>query len=113
MRALYVVLNSSNHNLDLDVNECETLNGGCNHQCNNTIGSFNCKCRQGFFLDKNGKTCIGKFSIEVEIAEKLSAQRKQGFLEKRRFLYNRKKTLPTDRIIFKSAKVFIYFDVTL
>ena len=58
--------NSSNHNLDLDVNECETLNGGCDHQCNNTPGSFNCKCRKGFSLDGNGKTCIGKFEINVE-----------------------------------------------
>lgn len=66
MRALYIVLSSSDLNLNLDVNECETFNGGCDHQCNNTIGSFNCKCRKGFFLDANGKTCIGKFGIKVE-----------------------------------------------
>ena len=64
--ALYIVPNSSNHNLDLDVNECEKFNGGCDHQCNNTIGSFNCNCTKGFFLDANGRTCIGKFSVKVE-----------------------------------------------
>ena len=60
------MINSSNQNLDLDVNECETLNGGCDHQCNNTVGSFNCNCRKGFFLYGNGKTCIGKFEIYKE-----------------------------------------------
>ena len=64
--ALFIAPNSSNHNLDLDVNECETLNGGCDHLCNNTIGSFNFKCREGFFFDGNGKICIGKSEINVE-----------------------------------------------
>ena len=86
MRALYIALNFSNLNLDLDVNECETFNGGCDHQCNNTVGSFNCNCRKGFFLDTNGKTCKGKFSIKVEqvkialqITEKLSVQMEVKF----------------------------------
>ena len=39
-------------NLDVDVNECETLNGGCDHQCNNTVGSFHCKYRKGFFIHR-------------------------------------------------------------
>ena len=58
--------NCSICNLDLDVNECETLNGCCDHQCNNTVGSFNCKCRKGFFLHRNGRICIGKFRIKSE-----------------------------------------------
>ena len=81
VRALFIVPNSFNHNLDLDINECETLNGGCDHQCNNTVGSFNCNCRKGFFLAANRRKCIGTFSIEVEqvksylgITEQLSAQ---------------------------------------
>ena len=69
MKAVTVVFfppTSSNHNLDLDVNECARLNGGCDHQCNNTFGSFNCKCRKGYSLEGNGKRCIGKFEINVE-----------------------------------------------
>ena len=64
--ALFVTPISSIRDLDLDVNECETLNGGCDHQCNNTVGSFHCKCRKGFFLHRNGTTCIGKFRIKAE-----------------------------------------------
>ena len=64
--AIFIAPSSSNFNLGLDVNECEKLNGGCDHQCNNTIGSFNCKCRKGFFLDEDGKTCLGKFGIKAE-----------------------------------------------
>ena len=86
VRALFVATNSFNHNLDLDINECETSNGGCDHQCNNTVGSFNCNCRKGFFLAANRKTCIGKFCIKVEqvksclgITEQLSAQTEERF----------------------------------
>ena len=46
----------------LDLNECETLNGGCQQQCINTNGSFNCHCRNGFFLNGNGRTCAGKLA---------------------------------------------------
>ena len=37
----------------LDVNECQMLNGGCEHHCINTNGSYVCKCNKGFFLDGN------------------------------------------------------------
>ena len=68
---LFITTASSNHNLDLDVNECETLNGGCDHQCNNTAGSFICTCRKGFFLDGNGTACIGKFGVKIEVNRSL------------------------------------------
>ena len=51
----------------LDVNECETLNGGCEHLCKNNNGSYVCECNGGFFLDGNGKTCSGKFSMQTSI----------------------------------------------
>ena len=38
-------------------------NGGCQHQCRNTNGSYLCQCNRGFLLDSNGNTCTGKFSI--------------------------------------------------
>ena len=49
--------------MNLDVNECEISNGGCQHQCRNTNGSYLCQSNGGFFLDINGKTCTGKFDI--------------------------------------------------
>lgn len=49
--------------MDLDLNECETLNGGCEHQCKNTNGSYICECNKGFSLNGNGKTCSGKYIL--------------------------------------------------
>uniref|UniRef100_A0A667ZDP2 Growth arrest-specific 6 n=1 Tax=Myripristis murdjan TaxID=586833 RepID=A0A667ZDP2_9TELE len=33
-----------------DVNECSKRNGGCDHECNNTMGSYRCSCHQGYTL---------------------------------------------------------------
>uniref|UniRef100_A0A8C7JKS2 Growth arrest-specific 6 n=1 Tax=Oncorhynchus kisutch TaxID=8019 RepID=A0A8C7JKS2_ONCKI len=33
-----------------DVNECIKKNGGCNHECNNTMGSYHCSCHRGYML---------------------------------------------------------------
>ena len=41
------------------MNECLTHNGGCEHFCSNTEGSFNCSCRDGFILQNNAKGCDG------------------------------------------------------
>ena len=30
----------------------------CSQMCNNTIGSYNCSCDNGFQLDSDGLTCI-------------------------------------------------------
>ena len=47
--------------MPLDVNECEISNGGCEHHCKNINGSYVCGCKEGFFLDGNGKSCSGNF----------------------------------------------------
>uniref|UniRef100_A0A1X7V5F3 EGF-like domain-containing protein n=1 Tax=Amphimedon queenslandica TaxID=400682 RepID=A0A1X7V5F3_AMPQE len=33
-----------------DINECSSFNGGCEHQCQNTVGSYTCSCPTGFSL---------------------------------------------------------------
>ncbi|KAG7482366.1 growth arrest-specific protein 6 [Solea senegalensis] len=33
-----------------DVDECSKRNGGCDHVCNNTMGSYRCSCHQGYML---------------------------------------------------------------
>uniref|UniRef100_A0A158P8J0 Multiple epidermal growth factor-like domains protein 6 n=1 Tax=Angiostrongylus cantonensis TaxID=6313 RepID=A0A158P8J0_ANGCA len=43
-----------------DVNECIVDNGGCHHDCVNTIGTFYCRCWSGFELEENGKHCKGR-----------------------------------------------------
>ena len=43
-----------------DINECENNNGGCDHNCSNLIGSFECSCREGYELDEDKLTCNGE-----------------------------------------------------
>ena len=46
----------------IDINECSTDNGGCSHNCTNTLGSYQCQCREGFQSRANdGKDCNGGF----------------------------------------------------
>lgn len=40
-----------------DMNECALGNGGCDHQCVNTGGSFSCECRPGYELQADGHSC--------------------------------------------------------
>lgn len=42
----------------LDVDECQDNNGGCQQICVNTMGSYECQCKEGFFLSDNQHTCI-------------------------------------------------------
>lgn len=43
-----------------DIDECELHNGGCEHFCRNTIGSFECNCRKGFKLLTDERSCQGR-----------------------------------------------------
>uniref|UniRef100_A0A8C6T2T2 Metalloendopeptidase n=1 Tax=Neogobius melanostomus TaxID=47308 RepID=A0A8C6T2T2_9GOBI len=40
-----------------DVDECSKENGGCQHECVNTFGSYSCQCRSGFVLHDNKHDC--------------------------------------------------------
>uniref|UniRef100_UPI00358F3720 tolloid-like protein 2 isoform X2 n=1 Tax=Myxine glutinosa TaxID=7769 RepID=UPI00358F3720 len=40
-----------------DKDECSKDNGGCQHDCINTVGSYTCQCRNGFILHDNGHDC--------------------------------------------------------
>ena len=46
-----------------DINECMERRDICNHVCTNTIGSYNCSCRDGYYLHQDEKTCLGKTII--------------------------------------------------
>ncbi|XP_062302780.1 growth arrest-specific protein 6 isoform X1 [Osmerus eperlanus] len=35
---------------EIDVDECGKRNGGCDHGCNNTLGSYRCSCHHGYTL---------------------------------------------------------------
>ena len=52
-----------NHNIFLffsDINECTGERDGCEHFCRNTIGSYYCMCRDGYYLHQDEKTCLGR-----------------------------------------------------
>ncbi|XP_022536438.2 bone morphogenetic protein 1b isoform X2 [Astyanax mexicanus] len=40
-----------------DRDECSKENGGCQHECVNTFGSYTCQCRIGFSLHDNKHDC--------------------------------------------------------
>ncbi|NXS91967.1 FBN2 protein, partial [Jacana jacana] len=41
-----------------DINECKVFPGMCtNGKCRNTIGSFKCRCNNGFTLDMEERNC--------------------------------------------------------
>jgi len=44
---------------DIDTDECESNNGGCNQICNNTAGSYQCLCSQGYLLSADNHKCKG------------------------------------------------------
>ncbi|KAK4882987.1 hypothetical protein RN001_006306 [Aquatica leii] len=39
------------------MDECAVNNGGCQHECINTLGSYTCACHNGFTLHENGRDC--------------------------------------------------------
>ena len=42
-----------------DIDECTSNNTGCDHSCVNTVGSYYCKCINGFELKADGHNCTG------------------------------------------------------
>ncbi|XP_064614093.1 fibrillin-2-like [Liolophura sinensis] len=40
-----------------DIDECDTLNGGCSDGCVNTVGSYRCSCASGYGVAKDGFNC--------------------------------------------------------
>lgn len=42
-----------------DINECVKDNGGCSHNCINTLGQAFCSCPDGMELSSDWKTCQG------------------------------------------------------
>ena len=43
-----------------DINECNFMNGGCDHNCTNEVGTRTCSCNSGFELEDDNMTCAGE-----------------------------------------------------
>lgn len=42
------------------VNSCENNNGGCSHHCQHSTSGPVCSCNQGYQLDHDLRTCVGR-----------------------------------------------------
>ncbi|XP_078664159.1 P-selectin-like [Branchiostoma floridae x Branchiostoma belcheri] len=51
-----------------DIDECSAANGGCDHVCTNTMGSFQCSCVAGFTLNFDSHSCDDVDECAVENA---------------------------------------------
>ena len=51
--------------LILDVDECRVKNGGCSQLCENSVGSFRCRCKNGYDLSPDKTSCTGKDLIRL------------------------------------------------
>ncbi|TRY87068.1 hypothetical protein DNTS_009157 [Danionella cerebrum] len=50
-----------------DIDECQVHNGGCQHRCVNTRGSYYCECKPGFRLHVDGRTCLAHKDLHLEL----------------------------------------------
>lgn len=57
----------------LDVDEC-ALNGNiCLHgHCENTVGSFTCKCQPGYVVQEDSTGCTGEFFLQLMLGNCIS-----------------------------------------
>ena len=64
-----------------DLNECKTDNGGCEHICTNTEGSFQCSCNDGYTLQSDGTNCTDddECSLGAHNCEQLCINTAGGF----------------------------------
>ena len=46
--------------LSTDIDECSEGISGCSQVCSNTIGNYRCICQNGYQLDSDNHTCLGK-----------------------------------------------------
>ena len=50
-----------------DIDECVNFNGGCEHVCKNSIGSYECFCYNGHLLEADEHGCKGKIYCDKTI----------------------------------------------
>lgn len=57
VRVMVICVLPKSSALSADKDECSKENGGCQHECVNTFGSYSCQCRSGFVLHENKHDC--------------------------------------------------------
>lgn len=46
-----------------ELDECELQDHGCEHECINTLGGYQCSCYIGYELHSDKKSCESKISV--------------------------------------------------
>lgn len=50
-----------------ELDECELQDHGCEHECINTLGGYQCSCYIGYELHSDKKTCESECSIKFPV----------------------------------------------
>ena len=45
------------------IKSCNTLNGGCMHQCFEDVEGIQCSCFDGYQLEADGASCTGEMML--------------------------------------------------
>ena len=51
--------------LVLDIDECDTNNAGCHHECVNLPGNYSCHCDDGYELHEDEHLCLRKYTLPL------------------------------------------------
>ena len=57
-----------------DVDECDSVDTGCEYQCYNTMGSYECTCDTGYQLSGDDRSCEDVDECAIGIAECMSGE---------------------------------------
>ncbi|KAK2163997.1 hypothetical protein NP493_1438g00012 [Ridgeia piscesae] len=50
----------------MDIDECAEQTSGCEQNCTNSVGSFQCSCNDGYTLEKDNTSCDISKRLDVE-----------------------------------------------
>lgn len=53
-----------------ELDECELKDHGCQHNCINTLGGYQCSCHIGYELHSDKKTCESKYIYSNNFSHK-------------------------------------------
>ena len=61
------IVNQVFFNISVDLDECQVVNGGCEHTCVNTYGSYYCECDDGYSLNEDKHTCTREYMLQIQV----------------------------------------------